>query len=245
MNRWVIYTALFGDYDKLATPIQKFEGFDFVCFTDQQNLDADVWEVKIIESTEKSPILMNRRIKMMPHQYLAEYDVSIYIDSNLKILKDLRQLIEVELLERNFLVPRHLYRDCLYEEAKECLIFQKSEYSATLKQLNDYRAAGFPVHFGLAENGILIRKHNDPEIQSLMEQWWEEFQNGSGRDQLSLPYIFWKNELKLPLIGINSRDEVYFSNQPHRKEDLGKIARLMLSIKIRVRRLIYSFFTFQ
>ncbi|REG91488.1 glycosyltransferase domain-containing protein [Algoriphagus antarcticus] len=245
MNRWVIYTALFGDYDDLVRPVQKFEGFDFVCFTDQQNLRSDLWEIKIIECTEKSPVLMNRRIKMMPHQYLPDHKVSVYIDSNLKLLKDLSGLLENELSERNFLVPKHSIRNCLYEEAKECIIFQKSDYSATIKQLNHYRSSGFPAQFGLSENGILIRKHNDPEIKSLMEQWWKEFQTGSGRDQLSLPFVFWKNHLKLPLIGINSRDQVYFSNQPHRKEELGTIAKLMLSIKIRLRRLIYSFYSFQ
>jgi hypothetical protein len=245
MNRWVIYTALFGDYDDLARPVEKFEGFDFVCFTDQTSLQSDLWEIKIIECTERSPVLMNRRIKMMPHQYLPDYEVSIYIDSNLKLLKDLSGIVEKNLSERNFLVPRHLSRDCLYEEARECVIFQKSDYSATIKQLNDYRTVGFPTHFGLSENGILIRKHHDIEIKSLMEQWWEEFQNGSGRDQLSLPFVFWKNELELPLIGINSRDQVYFSNQPHRKEEIGTIERLTLSFKIRMRRLIYSFYPFK
>lgn len=245
MNRWVIYTALFGDYDHLAQPVEKFDGFDFICFTDQKNLQSEVWDIKIMESTEKTSLLMNRRMKMLPHEYLTGYEVSVYIDSNLKLLKNLRELIEKDFSKKKFLVPKHSLRDCLYEEAKECVIFQKSDYAATVKQLKSYRLAGFPDHFGLSENGILIRKHQDIEIQGLMTQWWEEFQRGSGRDQLSLPYVFWKNGLKLPVIGINSRDEIYFKNQPHRKEELGKIARLILSLKIRLRRLIFSFYSFR
>lgn len=244
MNRWVIYTALFGAYDKLAEPVEKFEGVDFICFTDQEDLNSDIWEIRHLKVTEESPVLMNRRIKMLPHEYLPDYEASIYIDANLKLLKDLRGILENEFSDKSFLVPKHSLRNCVYEEAKECVIFQKSDLTSTVNQLKEYKRRGFPRNFGLSENGILFRKHQDQEIQSLMRQWWEEFQKGSKRDQLSLPFVFWKNGKNLPFVRINSRDEVYFSNQPHKNEEIGWIARLVLSLKIRMRRFVFSFYSF-
>jgi len=41
-NKLVVYTALFGDYDNLIEPKEKFEGCDFICFTDQKHLTSDV-----------------------------------------------------------------------------------------------------------------------------------------------------------------------------------------------------------
>ena len=51
---------------------------------------------------------------------------------------------------------------------------------------------GFPQHYGLSENNILIRNHKDPNIIKFMKKWWKMIKKGSKRDQLSLMYIFWK-----------------------------------------------------
>ena len=50
----------------------------------------------------------------------------------------------------------------------------------------------YPKNNGLWANGVLIRKHNDPDIIKMNEMWWQEIQNGSRRDQLSAPYVAWK-----------------------------------------------------
>ena len=39
---------------------------------------------------------------------------------------------------------------------------------------------------GISENGLLIRRHNEPSVIELMELWWEEYQHGCLRDQVSL-----------------------------------------------------------
>jgi len=33
MNKKVVYTAIFGDYDYLEKPKYVLDGFDFICFT--------------------------------------------------------------------------------------------------------------------------------------------------------------------------------------------------------------------
>lgn len=38
----------------------------------------------------------------------------------------------------------------------------------------------------ISENGLLIRRHNEPSVIELMQLWWKEFQHGCLRDQVSL-----------------------------------------------------------
>ena len=50
-----------------------------------------------------------------------------------------------------------------------------------------------PEDFGVFLCGVLIREHNNPVCVKLMEDWWKELEEGSRRDQISFPYVLWKN----------------------------------------------------
>ena len=49
----------------------------------------------------------------------------------------------------------------------------------------------------MLEATIIIRKHNEDLCVSLMRSWWDEFINGVQRDQISLPYVLWKNKFSM------------------------------------------------
>lgn len=60
-----------------------------------------------------------------------------------------------------------------------------------------YIEEGFPEHYGLTENSIIYRNHNSDKIISIMDEWWQFIENYSKRDQLSLFYILWKNNINM------------------------------------------------
>ena len=60
----------------------------------------------------------------------------------------------------------------------------------------------------LFETGILMRRNCD-SIKRLNELWWKELDTGSVRDQLSFPYVLWKN----PDVRINAIEETFVSHQ--------------------------------
>lgn len=60
-NNFVVYTALFGDYDNLIDPKEKYEGCDFIYFTDQKHLKSDIWEIRIVEDIDLPLNMMNRK----------------------------------------------------------------------------------------------------------------------------------------------------------------------------------------
>ena len=67
-------------------------------------------------------------------------------------------------------------------------------------QVERYRKDGYPENNGQARNTVLVRRHNDKMIIKSMEDWWLEIKYGSKRDQLSFPYVAWKNNLKFNFI---------------------------------------------
>ena len=50
MKKIVIYTALFGNYDVLSSPINLSKDFDYICFTDKPKKNSKSMEGKIYQT---------------------------------------------------------------------------------------------------------------------------------------------------------------------------------------------------
>ena len=61
-----------------------------------------------------------------------------------------------------------------------------------------------PRNYGLNETNIIYRKHNSKKIKKIMTEWWNMIKNYSKRDQLSLSYILWKNNIPVNKICIDN-----------------------------------------
>ena len=219
-NKIVVYTALFGNYDDLIDPIGDYKGCDFICFTDRKDLKSTIWNIKVVDEIDMPPNLMNRKYKWLPHNYLKEYEISIYIDSNIVLLQNPIQLVEKYFTQNCLMVlPKHPLRSCIYEEAIACVERNKVRISSLLKQIRFYKKEKFPNKFGLGENNILFRKHKNQKVIHLMENLWTELNKwDTKRDQLSFFYLIWKNQFKdIVLMDENARDEKYFNIKLHNK----------------------------
>jgi hypothetical protein len=95
------------------------------------------------------------------------------------------------------ILQRHNIRDCTYQEGLECIRKNKDSPEIIEKQMLQYKSESFPEHYGLSENSVLLRKNNDENIIKLMELWWNEVNNKSKKDQLSLQYAIWKNSFDI------------------------------------------------
>lgn len=199
----VVYTCIWGKYDKILEPYYINPDIDYYIFTDQEVPSDSVWKKSSIPDDVniegKTPIEVNRFLKINPHLLFPEYDYSIYVDGNIRIVTDMMPLI-ADLGEHIFGV--HDYQvDCIYDMAKAIIVGKRAKRKDVMAQVKKYKKEGFPKHFGAYECNVLIRKHNDPMCKYLMEKWWEEFQSTtSKRDQLSLPYVLWKKDIDKNLI---------------------------------------------
>ena len=213
MNKKVIYTSIFGSEYYLHEPSVKLDGWDFLCFTDNPDYESDTWKVvhtpKIYGGARDS-----KKPKILPHRYLKDYDISVWVDGDVKITSDINKLVDDYLSDKDYAVFNHEFcgitttgnlnvRKCIYEEAKFIKWLgdnhPRKHYKDNLDVINSqverYREDGYPENNGQARNTILIRKHNNPVIIKTMEDWWTEVKYGSKRDQLSFPYVSWKNKL--------------------------------------------------
>ena len=204
----VVYTAVFGNYDTVS-PVNPSWDCDFICFTDNPNFVSEGWQIVNVQLNNESPSQANRRYKMLPHEYLPNYERSLYIDGNIKLVIDPSPLFEKYLNKCLIAIPKHQDRNCVYKEAQLCIKEGRVDKEITEKQMASYKSEGFPEKFGMTENGILFRKHRDNDAIKLMNAWWEEYCNGGRRDQLSLPYLIWKHDINVvtvtegPRININ------------------------------------------
>lgn len=211
----VVYTAIFEDYDVLLDPREPADGLDYVCFTDREEVGSDMWQPVHLDE-DLPPSLKNRKVKLLPHQYLDEYDYSIYIDGNVQIMGDITELLDRYLVDHDFACPRHHEHICVYKEAESLIEQGKADASEIQRQVDRYREEGFPANYGLSEHNLLLRHHSDPDVKELMEAWWDEFRAGVSRDQLSLPYLAWKHDYEYELIDENPRlPSKYFRLHSH------------------------------
>ena len=195
-NKKVIYTCLTGNYENLVDPSVVSKDFDYVCFTDNMNLLSNVWKLKPIpnELLHLSKVKQQRCIKICPHKYLSEYEISIWVDACIDIVGDMEEFLNSYCCDDNnsILIPKHTNRNCIYEEMKACFLSKKDTMDNMEPQINKYKEENYPSNNGLVQSNIVIRKHNNEQCIEVMEIWENELITHSHRDQLSFNYALWK-----------------------------------------------------
>lgn len=197
----VVYTCITGGYDSLIQHYFISDAWDYVCFSDDPALveqgQEGIWEVRPLAGESATPSRANRWHKVNPHKLFPAYGQSLYIDGNINILSSyLFDLVR----ERNarLAMPRHFGRACAYDEIDELLRsprFDDATKQTLRRQKLFLESVGFPRGFGLTENNVLYRRHRDASVAALMDNWWETIERFSHRDQASLCYVLWKNQI--------------------------------------------------
>tara|TARA_R110001592_G_scaffold55594_2_gene169772 strand:+ start:2957 stop:3694 length:738 start_codon:yes stop_codon:yes gene_type:complete len=218
MKKKLIYTAIFGDTHYLHDPEVISSEYDYICITDSDQYKSDIWDVKKVTPLYSHGGLNNRKYKVLPHRFFANYDTSIYIDGDLKITSDLSILAKqhsnypLSVLDHSLcgitLTGNLNTRNCIYDEAnfikwlgdKHPRKHYKDNIKTIFSQMERYKIEKYPLKNGLARTSVIIRNHNNSEVINVMEDWWLELKHWSKRDQLSFPYVCWKNDFKYNFI---------------------------------------------
>jgi len=184
----VVYTVITNDYDRLKDPIKKSAGWNYICFSDKP-IQSKIWEwIPYHED--------NRKVKILGHMYLE--GVVLYVDGTIQIIGDLNKLLTE--IPHRFSISKHNKRNCVYVEGQELQSRGMVSEKILTLQLERYFNDGFPIGWGLGENGIMLRDLSDVAVQKINEAWWKEYCNGVSRDQVGLMYCFWKQQITPDLI---------------------------------------------
>lgn len=200
-----VYTAIFGSYDNLLEPVLVNPNVRYICFTDNENITSDIWEVHCVKRQYECPIIESRMYKILPHLFIED-EYSIWVDANIRLLVDPLQYVNCYLGNNDFLLVPHGERDCIYEEAAICITLHRASTKDLVNQMKAYMDEGCPEHVGLFWGGMLVRRHHAAQIKNFDELWWKEFLTYSKRDQVSLGYLLWKKELPISLCDIDIYD---------------------------------------
>lgn len=194
-GKGVIYTAITGNYDNVKEPKYINSEYDYILFTNNPAITSEVWDVRYVDNKEQlDNVRLARRIKILGHEYLPEYDFSIWVDAKLEIVGDMDVYKNKYRGKESMLCFNHYDNDCIYQEKKACLSLKKDEPEVMEQQMEKYRREGYPEHNGLIDSGFLVRDLHDENVKKVMETWWAEVVTGSKRDQLSFNYACWKND---------------------------------------------------
>lgn len=224
----VVYTAIIGKYDALDDPEYITPDCDYVCFTDQ-DVKSDVWEIRKVLPLYEDNTRTARKYKILPHRFLSDYDISIWVDGNMRIVGNAWDYVSKHLSENaGFVVHNHMdcydKRNCVYQEANAIIHLgqlnggnYKDDPSTIYTQLQRYMDEGYPANNTLVSTGSIIRQHNLEQMIIVGEQWWQELKYGSKRDQLSLNYSFWKTNTLFAYTNEDVRDNIFTKHTSHLK----------------------------
>lgn len=212
-----VYTVINNCKDFLRPPLRAQPGVRYVCFANLPMPSVPPWEIQpcpqlpeprpcpehqyfngdCSRCRRETAIRTSRIPKLLPHLWLdSEY--SIYHDGNIQMKAEPEDIVSRRLVEPDTYLAlyRHPQRCCIYEEAAVCVDLARDavnrgydpipEPGPIMDQMKHYRLDGHPAEWGLWCGGVIIRQHTDM-MARLNEAWWQNFNEGSTRDQLAFP----------------------------------------------------------
>lgn len=201
-----IYTCITGNYDFPREPLYKPDNCDFYYIGDKNILKENTkWKYLDICKVEGTNGLANaeknRFVKMHPELIFPDYDFSIYIDGNIKIITDPTEFIQ-NIPMCGIATFMHSTNDCAYVELQNCIRLHKVDKQSAFNYSERMRRNNMPTHYGLAYCGFLVREHNNKICIKIMSDWWEEYLHYIKRDQTPFAYILFKNGIMVKDVAV-------------------------------------------
>jgi len=223
----IIYTAIFGDYNILRMPKVINKKIKYICFTDKK-INCPPWEIIKVVPESVDFTRENRKYKILSHVCLKNYnyDISIYLDGNYTILRDFSFYSEKWLGKNDIAVMKNPHRNCIYEEAKACIIQKKDDINLFKKQIRSYKNEGYPKNNGLTDNSLIIRR-NTNKVKEFNELWWSELKKFSRRDQISFKYVQYKLNTNISIIPLPN-PRIYKNKFFKLRKNIKKIDKLFV-----------------
>ena len=191
VNKFAVYTAIFGEFDKLREPTCVEDGVDYYCFTDSEEVKSEVFKVVRVSRLFDDPRLSARVVKILPELFLKNYDASMWVDGSTWIRgENVFKAIRDKMGDRLIAIHQHSQRNCIYQEASECIALKKDDKEKITNFCDFLKSVNYPAEAGLVESAQIVRRHVDI-VHMFNRLWWSFVRDYTIRDQLSFNYISW------------------------------------------------------
>lgn len=200
-----VYSALFGNYDKLL-PID----YDVTLFTDQ-NISVEGWQAKIVNMPYSNRY--NSRFYFTSSCLaLPECEFTILHGTNAILKHSPDKLVSLLPDGIDLACCLHHHRSNVFDEARAVIGYGKDKKAIVNKQMRRYKKEGFKGD-NLSATIMIIRR-NTPALKEFEALWWDEVRSNSYRDQLSFDYARWK--LDFPVHVLSGTWNDYIRLHKHR-----------------------------
>jgi asparagine synthase (glutamine-hydrolysing) len=199
-QRLAVYTVLIGDKEYLNDPLSLIGRkaptdleIDFICFTDDAQRASPTWRMVVPDDIHLSPERQSRRPKCLPHEYLPEYEYSLYID-NTVVMKRLPCAADLLTQQPQLLrMFKHPASKTIEQEADVIVGIAYEDVHVVCDQIDHNRRlvpdGQYPE---LSTAAVILRGHLHPQVKRFGVFWWEEFLAYSRRDQLAVDFAAWR-----------------------------------------------------
>lgn len=191
--RVALISACYGQFDPI-NPLPVDHGFDDAVLVSDYRYsatEAPGWRV-VVEPRGESPRLAAKRPKMLPWLF-TDCDAAVWLDASFEVVDGgfswwARQHLAVN----DFVVWAHPEgRLGLEQEAAVCWDWEKYAGCDLRGQVAEYQRDGMPVKWGLFAAGTVGWVFT-PEAKRFGSLWFGENERWSIQDQVSLPYLLWR-----------------------------------------------------
>ena len=195
-----IVSAIYGGYEyPKPLPEDLRERDDIPCYMYTDN--AQVWNeaaelgwFSVLDemSDIETPMLKAKYWKTHPTSAAPYRDASIWLDGSMSITVSGEQFIANclnALGDDDISFTPHPVRDCIYPEASVTKALARYADCDPLAQVEFYRrVVAHPERWGLFASGAFTIRHTD-QTEKFGGHWWDECNNWTYQDQLSLPVL--------------------------------------------------------
>ena len=216
-RRVIVYSCLIGRYDNV-TSFTRQKGYDYILFTDQKihNTNWSIYPIpKEVAELRVSKIKKQRYMKIHPHKFFKNYDLSIYIDANYIIKGDLNDFLINTLNPIDHIYICHLQfgRD-LRHAIRDAMDKKLDRYRVLNQTFNRYESLKILNRQGIVNAGLIIRKHHEEDVIRLMDKWWEEVKQYSHVDNFAFNYAGYMTGVRFLYMSYQFTLD-YFGHNPH------------------------------
>ncbi|MBQ7920625.1 MAG: hypothetical protein IJ324_11880 [Lachnospiraceae bacterium] len=213
-GKGVVYTCTFFAKNEVQQPEYINLNWDYICFTsvkEKIGTRDGVWEYRGIGIENQGTDELRHICMMNPHLLLEEYDYSIWVDPNYKIVGDLELFLASYGRDVSFLAFPSYITDDVYEVMATGLRGD-DENICMRKKCLQYEKEGYPRHYGMISDKIMIRNHRDDKMCKVMETWWNEAVQCGRMWQYGFNYAAWKNGFDYSICDLFVEMNAYFKS---------------------------------
>jgi hypothetical protein len=199
---------------KIAVISANIGGIDTPKQMPKQNIDFDYFYFNEgnlpVPMTGLDNRLKAKLFKMQAHKLFPNYDILIWMDSNIQVKTNdfIDTMVNALTLDFDIAISKHPSRNCIYEETQFIVdeIAKGNKYLSTrynsealINEAQHFRANSHRENAGLYWCGLFARRNNK-KVNAFFDQWYMDNILWGNFDQTNFVFEAEKHDMKLSII---------------------------------------------